>query len=113
MSLYVSVGPGQFRHRRPGPRFASSRRARAVVRTLAVVCGLAVLAGVGAASAGTPDDPGGHAQAGLPPGASGNSTRAQAVGGPDGYPILGIDVSSNDHRVYGIDWAAVATSGVD
>ncbi|WP_433217510.1 GH25 family lysozyme [Dactylosporangium sp. CS-047395] len=113
MSVYKSFGPGQFRHRKPGPRFPTSKRARVTVRALAVLTGLAVLVGVGAAQAGTADDPGGHAQAGLPPGASKGSVSAQAIGGPDGFPILGIDVSSNDHRVFpNIDWGAVATSGM-
>jgi GH25 family lysozyme M1 (1,4-beta-N-acetylmuramidase) len=86
------------------------------VVAVAVVGALALAGMVLPASADVARDGGGWAHAGAGPGAapSGRSGARSAAGAavPAGFPVAGIDVSSHDHSVYPIDWAAVAASGV-
>jgi GH25 family lysozyme M1 (1,4-beta-N-acetylmuramidase) len=57
---------------------------------------------------------GGYAHAGAPTGASANgsgSAQRATAAAPAGYPITGIDISSNDHNVFPtIDWPTVAAN---
>ncbi|WP_432833107.1 GH25 family lysozyme [Dactylosporangium sp. CA-092794] len=74
---------------------------------------MCAVAAIGTASAQSPDDTGGHAQAG----SRSSGLRASAVapgvpGAPAGYSVLGVDVSSHDHSQFPIDWPGVAASGV-
>ncbi|WCN82609.1 GH25 family lysozyme [Micromonospora sp. LH3U1] len=63
-----------------------------------------------AASAATPPDGGGRANAGAMPGVRKIPVSALAAP-PAGYTISGIDVSSNDHNLGPINWSAVAAEG--
>ncbi len=81
------------------------------VGTAAVLLGgILVRSFVGTASAGTTvPDGGGWAHAGAAPGSRATGAHADAM---SDYPVSGIDVSSHDHTSAGIDWPAVAASGV-
>ncbi|WNM42202.1 GH25 family lysozyme [Micromonospora halotolerans] len=63
-----------------------------------------------ASAADAAPDGGGHANAGVKPGARTTSASTSAAI-PAGYTIRGIDVSSHDHNLGPIDWPAVAAGG--
>jgi GH25 family lysozyme M1 (1,4-beta-N-acetylmuramidase) len=90
----------------------TARRWRVVAVVVAMVGALAVLRVVITAGADTTPNGGGWAHAGAAPGSARSQPGARAEAAPAGYPVSGIDVSSHDHSVFPIDWAAVAASGV-
>jgi len=78
-----------------------------------VLSQLAVLRVAFPAGAQTVPNGGGWAHAGAAPGSARSQPGARAEAAPAGYPVSGIDVSSHDHSVFPLDWAAVAASGVN